>query len=287
MLKDRICKYCGKLFKDIEGRVFSNHVRWCDKNPKDRTEEFRLRNEQLKQNIINKFGELKTYKVTCFKCGKEFEVQEREKLFPKKEKYFCSRKCANSHVRTAESKEKTSKSICEYYAKNGRLREKRTVKKRERRERKFVKRICKYCGKELITIKSKYCSDECRKKAKYEYYLNKHVTDIEKEKFLVRKYRCDCNFQFNLADYPDKFDFDLIRKYGWYKPKNHGNNLGGVSRDHMYSIMDGYINHIDPKIMSHPANCRLIRHNENIAKGGKSCITLEELLKRIKNWDNN
>ena len=268
MSKDRICKYCGKLFKNIEGRVFSNHVRWCDKNPKDKTEYFRNIKEKLNQNIVNRFGELKTFKVTCFKCGKEFEVQEREKTFPKREKYFCSKSCANSHIKSKESKEKISKGLYEFYAK---------IKKNKN---------CKYCGKEIpYNVKYKFCSDECRRKWKFEYYLNKHVTDIDKEKFLIRKYRNDCSFQFNLADYPDKFDFDLIRKYGWYKPKNHGNNLGGVSRDHMYSVMDGYIHNVDPKIISHPANCRLIRHTDNMSKGGKSCITLEELLERIENWN--
>jgi hypothetical protein len=77
----------------------------------------------------------------------------------------------------------------------------------------------------------------------------------------------------------------LIRKYGWYKAKNKGNNLNGVSRDHMYSVMEGYRNNVDPSIISHPANCRLIRHNDNISKLDGSTITLEELLDRIEKWN--
>jgi Mor family transcriptional regulator len=101
----------------------------------------------------------------------------------------------------------------------------------------------------------------------------------------LARYRQLCEFKFNLNDYPDKFDFTLIEQYGWYKAKNRGNNLGGVSRDHMYSIKDGYINNIDPKIISHPANCNLIRHPENSKKRSNSSITLEELFKRINEWD--
>ena len=51
-----------------------------------------------------KYGELKKFGVICVKCEKEFEVTEREKLHPQKEKYYCSRSCANSHIRTEESK---------------------------------------------------------------------------------------------------------------------------------------------------------------------------------------
>ena len=53
----------------------------------------------------------------------------------------------------------------------------------------------------------------------------------------------------------------------------------------MYSVKDGFLNKVDPKILAHPANCRLIRQGENASKKNKSCITLEELLERIKNWD--
>ena len=42
-------------------------------------------------------------------------------------------------------------------------------------------------------------------------------------------------------------ELNLIKKYGWYKAKNHGNNLNGISRDHMLSIADGFKNSIDPK----------------------------------------
>ena len=88
-----------------------------------------------------------------------------------------------------------------------------------------------------------------------------------------------------MNDYPDEFDFELIEQYGWYKAKNRGNNLNGVSRDHMYSVKEGFLNKVDPKILAHPANCRLIRHNDNVSKGSKSTITLEQLLERIRIWN--
>lgn len=48
--------------------------------------------------------------------------------------------------------------------------------------------------------------------------------------------------------------------------------------------MEGFINKIDPEIISHPANCMLLRHNDNVSKGKKCGITLDELIDKIKNW---
>ena len=99
------------------------------------------------------------------------------------------------------------------------------------------------------------------------------------------RYRQLCAFSFSLNEYPNKFDFSLIGKHGWYKAKNRGDNLGGVSRDHMYSVKDGYVNNIEVEIIKHPANCVLMIHNENSKKNHNSSITLEELYKRIKEWN--
>lgn len=83
-----------------------------------------------------------------------------------------------------------------------------------------------------------------------------------------------------------------FRKYGrscrslsqkW--AKDNGYELGQKTFhvDHIYSIKDGFKNKVPPTIMSHPANLRVIEAKKNSAKGGKSEITLEELLVRIKN----
>jgi Rps23 Pro-64 3,4-dihydroxylase Tpa1-like proline 4-hydroxylase len=97
-------------------------------------------------------------------------------------------------------------------------------------------------------------------------------------------YKAETNFKFNLSDYPDMFDFSLIEKYGWYSPSNKKNNLSGVSRDHMLSVKEGFELGIDPKLLAHPANCKLMIHNDNVSKNKKSSITLEELLERIENF---
>ena len=47
--------------------------------------------------------------------------------------------------------------------------------------------------------------------------------------------------------------------------------------------MDKYI---DPKIISHPANCEFLLHSHNAAKTHTNSVTIDELLILIRQWDN-
>lgn len=134
---------------------------------------------------------------------------------------------------------------------------------------------CNYCFEGLTYDKRKlkFCCEECRKE-----FRRKDMTEFN-------IYKSDSSFNFNLSDYPDEFNFELINEHGWYSPSNKNNNLNGVSRDHMYSVNKGFKNKIDPKIISHPANCKLMIHNDNISKNNKCSITIEDLLTKIDNWD--
>jgi len=260
MKKDRECKYCKQIFENIDGRVFSNHVRWCDKNTTNNDKGGKNISESLKNRTINRIGDFKDFEVICHKCNKKFTVKEREKKFPMKEKYFCSRSCANSRKHSKETKEKIRKNL----------------QKKSEDIIKFSK-VCPFCKNNFETFRKdqKCCSISCAAKNRY-----KHI-----DKTTLHYYRQRCIFQFNLADYPDEFDFDLIRENGWYKAKNHGDNPNGVSRDHIISVKYGYENEIDPKIISHPANCRLMKQSDNASKSNKCDITLEELLEKIEKWD--
>ena len=97
-------------------------------------------------------------------------------------------------------------------------------------------------------------------------------------------YRANCKFKFNVYDYPNEFDLPLVKNLGWYKPSNKGNNLNGVSMDHKISIHYGFLHKIDPEIMSHPTNCQLMPHNQNISKGKKNTISFDDLLILIEKW---
>jgi hypothetical protein len=205
------------------------------------------------------FGKVKEFNVVCCKCQKIFSVHEREKLHPKREVYFCSKSCANKHSVSQETKSKISKSLTG-----------RTIVNR-------IDKICPACSKEFKTIKSanrQYCSATCYRTSR-----------LKIDKDSLKYYRSLCQFKFNLADYPDEFDFSLVESHGWYAAKNRGDNLGGVSRDHIVSAKHGFENGVDPAIIAHPANCRLLPHSANVSKGTDCGISLEDLLIRIQNWN--
>jgi len=91
-----------------------------------------------------KYGLVKDFKVKCHCCNTKFIVQEREKLFPQKEKYSCSRSCSNKKKHSEETKNKISKTLRE-------------------KERVINIGICLHCKKEFIKKrkKQKLCSRSC------------------------------------------------------------------------------------------------------------------------------
>jgi len=143
----------------------------------------------------------------------------------------------------------------------------------------LLNKQCKCCGNIFETYKKNkiFCTTKCSI-----YFKN---APLRAKRTEWQNYRADCQFRFNLKDYPAEFEFKLIEQYGWYQASNRGNNLTGISRDHMVSCKYGFENNIPFEHIRHPANCKLITHNENSSKNKKNSITYEELLERIKNWD--
>lgn len=104
-----------------------------------------------------------------------------------------------------------------------------------------------------------------------------------------KEYTYSCQFRFGISKYPKWFSgaAQLIETYGWYSTPGSRKgitNVSGISRDHLYSITDGWKNNIPPNIIRHPANCELIPHKENQSKHKKSKISIEELMHRIKEF---
>jgi hypothetical protein len=117
----------------------------------------------------------------------------------------------------------------------------------------------------------------CNLKCKKEYHTkNKEEFDL---------YKALSKFNFNLSDYNEEFDFSLIEKYGWYKAKNNGDNVDGVSRDHMFSIKEGFRRLINPLLLAHPANCELIVNKHNQSKSDDCSLSIETLLQRIEQFE--
>ncbi len=212
-----------------------------------------------KKAIQNRCFRLKIQVIThkeivCKQCStviKDIVSSSRE---------FCNNSCANTYSNThrthsQKTKNKISKSILEINSKKIKI------------EKVSKKRKCRFCQKFEVDKRYKTICEDCR----YDYY---------------KAYRPSCEFIFNVYKFPKEFELSLLIGHGWYSASNKGNNLKGVSRDHLYSVRDGFINKVDCEILKHPANCKLILHNDNNKKSFNSSITLEQLLERIDLWNN-
>lgn len=265
---ERECPYCHEHLK-VNVRSYANHLRHCKANPNYErylisTRESLARTRKAKK--LERCGEVKEFHVHCSKCGKELTIFEEEKLFPKKERYFC-KPCSHSRVRTEESKARTRASI-----------EKTQLERGLKIER--VERVCLVCGKNFrvrVDSKRETCSASCSRK----YRTRRSM----KEKDLLVRYRKCCQFKFNLKILEPGSGQDLLKEFGMYKAANRGDNLRGVSRDHKLSIKEGYKQGIDPYYMSHPANCQLLQQQENEHKSSRSSITFEELKVMVEQWN--
>lgn len=213
----------------------------------------------------------------CIKCNSILNYEQRTNV-------YCSHSCSASETNKSRKgikhklTEQGRRNLVEC-ANNNFSKFRKSSQKHEEFMEKFIKNptFCKCCNKSILYkywLQNRiFCDVKCRN-----IFREKDLTDFQ-------KYKRDCLFDFNLSDFEEEFDFGLIKEHGWYSPSNKKNNLNGVSRDHMYSIRDGFDNNIEQFLIAHPANCKLILQRENSSKHKKSSITISELKKRIKNWN--
>jgi len=154
------CLYCGKSVKN----------KFCNVSCQNRYQKRKPTHEQCVKASNTRFGKYKEYKVKCFNCNKEFIVKEREKLFPQKEKYYCSRSCANTRQHSLETRKKISYSITKLineghapgFIKVGKeVHDYKLLYPKE----KYIK-ICEFCNKEFetINIKKRFCNNLCARR---------------------------------------------------------------------------------------------------------------------------
>lgn len=214
----------------------------------------------------------------CIVCGTSLQASKYQTK-------FCSRSCAakyNNAQRPASVGEHHSRVLKEKYSTK--------VKTCRKCKENYVgEHICNYILMSKSTSKTPYirCCANC--KVDLQDNKKKYCSSCFPNS---RHYRSLAQFKFNVYDYPNEFDLNLIHQHGWfspngYKSRNKQPNLSGVSRDHLYTVADGFKNKIDAKLLAHPANCAILLHN---GAGGnnskrKSSITLDALHIKIAEWD--
>lgn len=254
-----ICNQCQIEFKPKAGSSgkFCGRVCFDASNTRRDTQE-RVRNSFRDNYKINP--------KECQHCRNEIPYEQRMNK-------FCSHKCAAIVNNTGRVVSEETKRLKRDIAKNKAVKHYKSTKTIQKMMKPiifvgdFTKVYCNTCAKtgQIFYGKS------------WRKYHPDVYTDRE-------HYYRNCQFRFALTDYPEYFDLSLIKEYGMYSTpgsRSGKKNINGVSRDHLVSVSYGYENNIDPKIIAHPANCRLVLHKDNNSKNSKCAITLEELLSRI------
>lgn len=117
------CKTCDVVLSyEKRNNLFCNRSCSAKTNNLGRSIDYTLSKEGLekirlssKKTTDEKYGEIKEFIVNCKSCGNEIKVEEREKLHPKKEKYFCSKKCIGIHIGRISASKKVRRSKGEVY----------------------------------------------------------------------------------------------------------------------------------------------------------------------------
>ncbi len=132
------------------------------------------------------------------------------------------------------------------------------------------------------------------------YIMYKHKCNEEeaqiiqkeiKDKELVTKKNkgiaVDISQQSDFANYRKLVDKETEKNYKIYKnfinPNGYNRGKNAFHLDHIYSVLHGYLNNVDYKIIASPYNLRMVLYSANLSKNSKSDISLEMLLEEIKN----
>lgn len=181
------CLHCGKPVKN----------KYCNTSCQNKHQ------GHLREN--KKYGEIKEFKVQCYQCGKEFKVKERESFFPKKEKYYCSRSCANTRNHNKKTKKKISKKL----TKESTIIEKKcehceTLFKSLRRKKQ------RFCGRSCSTIYVNLTTDRSRKGGRRSAEVQKETRRSLNEIYMAEL--CEEHFEGVLTNVPmfNGWDADVI-----------------------------------------------------------------------------
>lgn len=185
-------------------------------------------------------------------------------------KKYCSQSCSTKHTnklrgpRTPETRQKISSAIAKFNAINA-----KPTNDIVGVFSKLYHCTCAHCG--VLTISrmvKKYCTT-C-------------------SPIYGAEPRNRFKFTFNVYNYPDLFDLDLLSRVGFYAPKGKSGkwNPNGLSRDHRVSVNEALRNNYDPFYITHPVNCELMPHKQNNSKKSKSSITYEELKSMVDMYEN-
>lgn len=220
----------------------------------------------------------------CDYCGRKFKRYETQITG---KNHFCSRPCRSDYQREGflgknnpnyKNGSTTTKSFCECGS------------EKDRRSN-----TCKSCYTPM-TFLGKTHSKETKSrigklsKERFEnedYKKNLRVKNEEAGRWIPLSELDDYKFYYRLCEWEindSQIDnFHLLLECGRFNPHSK-ENKNGVVRDHKVSRKTGFDNLIFPEILKHPSNCEFLLNRDNISKGSKSSISINNLFEQIINY---
>ena len=247
-----ICQYCA--LEKFSKKSLVGHQVYCKNNPNRKTN---TDNTGRKQD--RKITNVSVDEYCSYGCGK------RAKYKNKSGSYMCE----TSPNKCSENKLKNSKSTKLVYENGDRKSQKELYKSLPAETKKKMAWASGLTKKTDLRIE----------KAANNSIGKRKITDEQRLEKIEYYERC----QFHINEIIEKIEgFSSLELYGMYNRKT---NKGGVVRDHIVSKNYGFVNGIDPNIISHPANCRFIPHMDNAKKSSSCGMSVDELLIKIDQWN--
>lgn len=213
----------------------------------------------------------------CDVCGTIFKRTQSGKQ-------YCSRSCATTITnkkrgkRSADTKEKIASTLRSRH--KPKICQQKTDKRPRKRKKPLIDKHpcgpftkvyisnCKHCNQIMVLRnKRKYC-DNCA-----------HLyAEPNRNKY---------KFTFNIYQYPDLFDLQMLQTLGWFSPggKSKRLNPNGLVRDHKVSVNEAILHNYDCFYIKHPLNCELMTQDINNRKKTKSSITYSELVRLVDDYE--
>jgi hypothetical protein len=218
------CLCCNKPVKNKYCNVVCQNKHFW----KGRKKSKKAINKQIESN--NK--KWVSFEVNCNKCGKLHSIKEYNVEKPSKEKYFCSRGCANSRIMTNETREK--------------------IRKKLTKDKKIVK--CEKCdiNFETVNTKRKYCSVTCKNSIGWDNHKKVDWSFVNKKSYkegrnyvaggTTKWFEVECSkglikvqgsYEVRTCKILDKWTKEGIIK-DWEYSKDRFNYIGIDNKEHTY-----------------------------------------------------
>lgn len=247
-----ICQFCGS--ERFSKKSLVGHETFC---PNNQNRKNPTNNTGRKQRREARSLETQFHDVCSYGCG----------LIAKYKNKSGNLMCDTSPSKCPENKRKNSEKLKESYSSGKRIDQKTQYSNLPEKSKN------KMAWSRGLTKET----DERVEKQASKIRGKRKITDVNRMEYI--EYREKCSFSFLNDEISKIKGYKLLKEFGMYHKKK---NINGVVRDHRISIWNGWINKIDPKIISHPANCEFITHKKNASKGVACSLDLETLLEEIK-----